>query len=120
MHTVFQYKSNPAEEAIRSGKLEVRDENGERLSRFYVHKMQYGYSALPRKLVMKLPPEDFGDLSGQPPNVRTVLEVSQEYFQNVDYVKSLLDIFTQEEKGKLTGTKKTRIFIVSSILRSDL
>ena len=116
MHTVFQYKSDPAQEAIRCGKLEVRDESGQPLSTFYVHKMQYGYSALPVKLVMKLPPKDFDDFSNQSGNTRVVLEVSQEYFQNVEYVQKLLDIFTQEEKGKGTGTKKTRIFVVRNEL----
>lgn len=117
IHSILQYKSQPSPTS-NHWSLPL-PENGSPTSHpVHIHKVHFGFAALPPILTIKLPVKDYADMSsGQSRARRILLETTQKYFNDADYLAKLLELWSLEDKGK-TKTNK-RAAICKSIARNN-
>ncbi|ODM89343.1 Proteasome activator complex subunit 4 [Orchesella cincta] len=109
LHSILQYTSNPESGNEIQKKYKIAGLTNGHSSELYVHKIHYGYESLPVTLKIKRPISNFGDLSDQSASQKIVLELTEQYFTDEDYMKKLMEFWSLEEKGKMKANKRASI-----------
>lgn len=113
LHSILQYRSKAPAEGDAVWSLPPPHN-----ALLHIHKIHYGYAALPKILNVKLANADFSDFStNQPPAVRILLETTHKYLNDADYVAKLLEVWSLEDKAKTKSNK--RAGICKAIARSN-
>lgn len=118
LHSILQYISNPSDSSNdNQRKYKVTSFTNGFAPELYVHKMHHGFEALPEKLSVKRPVSNYLDMSDQTESRKVVLEITQQFFTNEDYVKKLMEFWSLEEKGKVKANKRSHI--IKTIARNN-